>query len=313
MSAVVAMSSWETKPLADVFSTSLPLPPTLDPDFEEALRHVLDNPGSLVRPRLVMQVALAYEVDVAHALDLGVALEYFHTASLLFDDLPSMDNAMERRGAPCAHLVFGEAGAILSALALINRAYALIWRAVSELPRDSQTRALAYLESCLGVHGVLNGQSLDLHYSTLPHTLNTTEHIARGKTVSLIRLTLVLPAMLGGAPDRDIQLLERLALFWGLGYQIVDDLKDVLQNTGQSGKTAARDAELDRPNIAVAIGSAAAARRLTRFIEMGDRTLDRLLRRNITLEFLRTLRSDLDQELKRVMRTTDVLAEDSRE
>lgn len=274
---------------------------------------MLDNPGSLVRPRLVLQVAMAYGLDAAHAQDLGVALEYFHTASLLFDDLPCMDNAMERRGAPCAHMVFGEAGAILSALALINRAYALVWRAMSGSPPERHARAMAYLECSLGVHGLLNGQSLDLHYFLLPHTLETTERIARGKTVSLIRLTLVLPAMLGGAPDRDIQLLERLALFWGLGYQIVDDLKDVLQNTAQSGKTAARDAVLDRPNIAVAIGPAAAVRRLTRFIEIGDGALDRLLERNFELQFLRRLRSDLEQELSRTISGTRILAEDGRQ
>src|ERR1035437_7354689 len=118
-------STLEIKPFADAFSASLLLPDTLDPHFEEALRHVLDNPGSLVRPRLVYEDAMAYGLDPAHAQDLAIALEYFHTASLLFDDLPCMDNAQERRGAPCAHIVFGEAGAILSALALINRAYGL--------------------------------------------------------------------------------------------------------------------------------------------------------------------------------------------
>src|ERR1035438_8069768 len=139
-------STLETKPFADAFSTSLLLPDTLDPHFEEALRHVLDNPGSLVRPRLVFQMATAYGMDAARAQDLAIALEYFHTASLLFDDLPCMDNAQERRGVPCAHIAFGEAGAILTALALINRAYALTWRAVSGCPQNIQHRALAYIE-----------------------------------------------------------------------------------------------------------------------------------------------------------------------
>src|SRR5208282_2384695 len=96
--------------------------------------------------------------------------------------------------------------------------------------------------------------------------LETTERIARGKTVSLIRLTLVLPAMLGGASARDLQQMERISVFWGLGYQIVDDLKDVLQSEAQSGKTSARDVLLGRPNIAAVIGIRGAIRRLTRFI-----------------------------------------------
>ena len=306
------MDALEIKSFADAFGASLPLPSALDPNFEEALRHVLDNPGSLVRPRLVFQVAMAYGLDPAHAQDLSIALEYFHTASLLFDDLPCMDNALERRGAPCAHIVFGEAGAILSALALINRAYALSWRAIGACPQSRQPQVLAYLEHRLGIEGLLNGQSLDLHYFSLPHTRETTELIARGKTVSLIRLTLVLPAMLGNASPRDIQLLERIALFWGLGYQIVDDLKDVLQNTSDTGKTVARDVLLDRPNIAVAIGTRGAVQRLARLIVLGDRTLRRLLRSRPALDFLENLRRDLDQELARVTQNACRLMEGDR-
>ena len=123
-------SRLEMQPFREAFSSHLPLPATLDPHFEEALRHVLDNPGSLIRPRMVVQMATAYGLRPEPARDLAIALEYFHTASLLFDDLPCMDNAEQRRGVPCAHLAFGEAGAILAALALINRAYSLAWRAV---------------------------------------------------------------------------------------------------------------------------------------------------------------------------------------
>jgi hypothetical protein len=141
------MNHLDTSFLAEAFSSSLPLPSVLDPNFEDALRHVLDNPGSLVRPRLVFQMASAYGLGRVPAQELAVALEYFHTASLLFDDLPCMDNALERRSAPCTHLVFGEEGAILTALALINRAYALTWRAVASCPKARQPRALAFIET----------------------------------------------------------------------------------------------------------------------------------------------------------------------
>ena len=181
-----------------------------------------------------------------------------------------MDNALERRGAPCTHLVFGEEGAILTALALINRAYALTWRAIAGSQYAKKSEALSFIEHCLGVEGLLNGQSFDLHYSTLPRTRETTEHIARGKTVSLIRLDARLPAMLGGASQRELQQIERISTFWGLGYQIVDDLKDVLESSAQSGKTPARDLLLGRPNIEAVIGVRAAVQRLTRLIDLGD-------------------------------------------
>jgi geranylgeranyl pyrophosphate synthase len=288
--------------LADAFKTFLPLPATLDQSFGEALCHVLDNPGSLVRPRMVYQVAASCGLDHAPATDLAIALEYFHTASLVFDDLPCMDNALERRGVSCVHFAFGEASAILTALALINRAYALTWRAIFAAPRQKQQRSLKYIEDRLGVEGLLNGQSLDLNYATLPHNRETTERIARGKTVSLIRLTLVLPAMLGDASEREIQLLERIALNWGLGYQMVDDLKDLLGSPTEAGKTVARDLVLDRPNAAAVLGIPGAVSRLTRFIGLGDRALNHLLKARPEMSFLENLRNELEEELVRVTR-----------
>ncbi len=293
------------------FFDALPLPSALDPGFEDALRHVLTNPGSLVRPRMVLRVAAAYGLDSSSAHNVAFAVEYFHTASLIFDDLPCMDNAIERRGVPCVHVEFGEATAILSALALINRAYALIWQSVAECPQHGRRHVMTYIEKRLGVEGLLNGQSLDLHYATLPHTRETTEHIARGKTVSLIRLTLVLPAMLGGAPARETQLLERIAICWGLGYQIIDDLKDVLQNATDAGKTVARDELLDRPNIASAIGICAAVERLERLMSIGDTTLRRLLAHRPALSFLLNLRSDLEGELRQVTDSACEMAEET--
>jgi geranylgeranyl diphosphate synthase type II len=294
------MDHLETRLFAAAFGSLLPLPTKLEPHLEEALRHVLNHPGTLVRPRLVFEMALAYGLESGHARDLAVSLEYFHTASLIFDDLPCMDNAQKRRGAPCVHVAFGDATAILAALALINRAYALSWRAVAGAPQERQTRALAYIERRLGVEGLLNGQSLDLRYSTLPHDRRTTQRVANDKTVSLIRLPLILPAMLGGASESELQLLERLALSWGLSYQIVDDLKDVLQNSEETGKTVARDSSLDRPNLVLAIGIPAAVERLTRLIERGDKALERLIEQRPAIRFLKKLRHDLNSESTRV-------------
>ncbi len=286
--------------IEQMFRRSLPLPDDLEPAFRAALGHLLRNPGSMVRPRLVLQLAAAYNFETAAAADLATALEYFHTASLVFDDLPCMDNALSRRGSACVHVPFGEASAILAALALINRAYALTWKVLARCPRDTQTAAMEYLEQRLGVNGLLNGQSLDLNYARLPHDRETTERIACGKTVSLIRLTLVLPAMLGGASRREIRLLERMAMCWGLGYQMVDDLKDLLQSSAESGKTAARDQALDRPNIALAIGVPAAVARLTTLIRLGDRMMVRLFAIRPALEFLAKLRIDLETELNKI-------------
>ena len=107
-------------------------------------------------------------------------------------------------------------------------------------------------------------------------------------------------------PAREIQLLERIAVCWGLAYQAIDDLKDVLQSATETGKTAARDELLDRPNMASAIGVCGAVERLERLLRVGDLTLHRLLVHRPALSFLSKLRSDLEAELRRV---TDVACE----
>ena len=67
-----------------------------------------------------------------------------------------------------------------------------------------------------------------------------------------------------------------------------------------TGKTGARDATLDRPNAALALGVPAAAKRLERVLSSGDRALGALLRLRPELGFLREFRSTLDEELGRL-------------
>ena len=291
----------DQKNLRNDLAEYLPLPAGMEPHLKAALQGVLRNPGSLVRPEIVGKMFAAYDLSAIHATELGIALEYFHTASLLFDDLPCMDDALERRGAPCIHVEFGEAEAILAALALINKAYGLTWRAIAGCGHDRQLTALSYVEQYLGVRGLLNGQSMDLNYASLSHDLPTTERIAMGKTVSLIRLTLVLPGILGGASPQELQLLDRVAICWGLSYQIVDDLKDVLHTPAESGKTGSRDLSLGRPNIALVAGVEGAVQRLTRLIRIGDRMLQRVVDRRPGVAFLQDLRSQLNTEADEIM------------
>ncbi len=290
------MDDSQTTRLKKAFTERMPLPPALEPHLRQALGRVLENPGSLIRPEIALEIARGYGLAEGPATDLAIGLEYFHTASLLFDDLPAMDDATERRGAQCVHVDFGDAGAILAALALVNRAYALTWRAVAAGPVERQRHALEYVERHLGVDGLLNGQSMDLHYASLPHDQRTTERTAIGKTVSLIRLTLVLPALIGGASENELHLLERIALFWGLSYQIIDDLKDVFQSLSESGKTPSRDLALGRPNLALTLGVERALERMHRLMRLGDRTLDRLIGLRPGVWFLRGVRAELGEE-----------------
>lgn len=290
--------------LRTAFHAGLALPHGTEPHLAGALRDTLMHPGSMVRAELAFRIACSFGLSEQRSENLAVAIEYFHTASLLFDDLPAMDDARLRRGVPCAHHVHGEGAAILAALALINRAYSLVWKSVAGLSPDVQSASLSYLERHLGIAGLLNGQSQDLHYAGLAPCLREPQSVAMGKTVSLIRLALVLPAIAAGAPSGETHLLERLAIFWGLSYQTLDDLKDILPAGDFHGKTAARDAFLDRPNLALSIGVSGSFQRIDRLMSLAGRAIARLVKRRAQLAFLREVRVQFNKEIASLSEAT---------
>jgi geranylgeranyl pyrophosphate synthase len=242
-------------------------------ETEEHLRGVLEDvlghPGRLIRAQVAYGLLARYPVTRSAACGMAIAIEYFHAASLIFDDLPSMDNATERRGRPCPHRIYGEAAATLGALALVNQAYALLWRAFGELS-VARARASAELVSeCLGLHGLLDGQARDLHFRARPLGAEPILAVAEGKTVALIRLTLVLPALAGGDDESVAAGLGALARAWGLSYQIIDDFHDALLPTEETGKSRAMDEPRGRPNLPLGVGPDEAMARLTGLLDEG--------------------------------------------
>ena len=274
--------------------------PATEPRLRGALEHVLANPGSLVRAQLAYRILSARSVEESRALAVAVAIEYFHTASLVFDDMPPMDNATERRGSPCAHVKFGEATATLAGLALINRGYALLWQVLGTLPEAARLEASRLVTSCLGVQGILNGQSRDLNFHTSARREREVLEVAEGKTVTLIRLTLLLPAVVSGVTAEVQGQLEELATLWGLAYQIMDDFKDVLMSPEETGKTAARDANLHRPNLPAAIGLDSARIRLDTLMSEARTRVSRLQQRDPTWAILGRLQRVLDRDQERI-------------
>lgn len=248
------------------FRSLLPLTANTEPHLRGVIDDALSHPGSMVRAQLAYAIMRSYHVDSIRARSAAVAIEYFHTASLIFDDLPAMDNAVERRGCACPHVVYGEAAAQLGALALINQAYGLLWEVLDTLSLRHRRLASALVTKSLGVGGVLNGQSRDLHFADGAGQAGDVLEVAEGKTVPLIRLTLVLPALIGGADEAALEALDRLSELWGLSYQIMDDFKDCLMTKDETGKSTARDAKLGRPNLPRAAGLGLAQQKLERLM-----------------------------------------------
>lgn len=281
------------------FRHFLPGAAYLERCLADAVDHVLAHPGNLVRAHLACETGLVVDLPESSALALAVAVEYFHTASLLFDDLPAMDDARERRGHACTHVVFGEAAGTLTALAFVNRAYALLWQAMEAASTTSRLEASALTERCLGLYGMLNGQSLDLHGEGVAWTPSAVLRVSMGKTVCLIHLALVLPAVLGGASPNVRHALHQLGVYWGLSYQILDDLKDVCLSGADTGKTSQRDAILGRANLALTEGVGRSFERVSRLVRLSDRVIRRLEESSGEWRYLWQAQQRFVQEMQR--------------
>jgi geranylgeranyl diphosphate synthase type II len=159
-----------------------------------------------------------------------------HTYSLIHDDLPALDNDDLRRGRPTSHKVFGEAMAILAGDALLTLAFEVLGdvgnaRLVKELAAASGT-----------VKGMIAGQVHDLEGEKQTPTPELLERIHRAKTGALLRASVRMGAIHGGANDSELDALSRYGEHAGLAFQIVDDLLDVEQTSEALGKTAGKDA-----------------------------------------------------------------------
>ena len=130
--------------------------------LSDAARYALLAPGKRLRPLLTMAAAAQFGAPPHAALDAGCAFEMVHAASLLLDDLPSMDDAALRRGRATAHRVHGEDLAVLAAVALLARAFGVLGAAEAIAP-EGRLRLVARLSEAVGFDGLSAGQTRDLH------------------------------------------------------------------------------------------------------------------------------------------------------
>lgn len=259
--------------MTESFRQGMGRPEGVERRLAAALGDLLARPGSLTRAVTAYLMGIQMGVPENNARALACGIEYLHTASLVFDDLPAMDDARMRRGMPTLHVLHGEGVAMLAALAMINRGYMLLWQGISNGSSERRAEAGEWVDRCLGTIGMIGGQAHDIGGWREGQTAAEVSEVAARKTGDLLRLTVVLPAMVGQGTDREIHLLDRLALLRGLAYQAADDVKDVI---GGAGKSCGRDEELGRPNLVAAEGFHQAVRHLNRLVEVGDRVQSNL-------------------------------------
>ena len=200
----------------------------------------------------------------------AVAVEFVHAASLVLDDLPSMDDARRRRGRPALHLLHGVATAELAAVALLSRAFELIARAEG-ISGAVRARILGELAGAVGAEGCCAGQAADLSARPEAVGLDDLEAIHAQKTGALFVAAVRGGAEAGTAGERTLSALALYARNLGLAFQITDDLLDSEGDAEAMGKDTRRDAH--RANFASILGPESSHRLVQELLDAAAKAL----------------------------------------
>jgi len=175
-----------------------------------------------------------------------------HTASLIFDDLPSQDNASTRRGRPTLHQVYDVATAELTGLYLTQKA---MEEQASLEQFDPKTVLHLIHYSSRIVADMCRGQAMDLNSRGKQLTLEQLNTMCFYKTGIAFEASLIMPAILADAKAVEMEALKLFARHAGIAFQIKDDLLDVDGDSILLGKSIGKDAENNNSTFVSILGS----------------------------------------------------------
>lgn len=203
--------------------------------LEKACAYALQTNGKRFRPIIVYLIAQALNSPF-DVMPSALASEVLHTASLIADDMPCMDNENERRNKATLHKVYGESIALLASYTLISKGYELVCDNSNKVasqgfkePEKACVVAIKQMSQAAGLSGATNGQFLDLYPPD--NSIETIIKIMEQKTITLFEMSFVLGWIFGGGNLDQLEDLKKCAYHFGLAFQIADDLQDVQQDS----------------------------------------------------------------------------------
>ncbi len=222
----------------------------------DAANYSLAGNGKRLRPIMTWFMSVnGYGLSQSAIIPLLKSLEYMHTASLIFDDLPSQDNAPIRRGRPTLHQVYNIAIAELTGLFLTQSA---IWEQASLDQFDSKTVLKLIQYSTQVTADMCKGQALDLESKGKQLTLEQLNMMSFYKTGIGFEASLIMPAILAHANKLEMEALKKFSHHAGIAFQIKDDLLDVEGDLNLLGKPIGKDAENNNSTFVSILGAVGA-------------------------------------------------------
>ena len=239
--------------------------------LRDCLAHTLLAPGKRFRPLLTVLIANDLGGPQGGVIDVACAGEMVHTASLILDDLPCMDDAPLRRNRASAHVAFDESTAILSAVELLSRAFGVIARA-DDISPDVRATLSSMLARTVGANGLIAGQLADLSNTDSGAGVEDVERLNQLKTGALFDFAVLSAGHMAGASARKMDALAEFSRQLGLAFQLLDDIKDVMMSDVTAEKTTGRD--IGKATLVALTGSAASLKRLRGYLDDAKAALD---------------------------------------
>jgi len=212
-----------------------------NPEFDHILNYLAENSGKMLRPRMVYLSGAMYPHDENLLINIAVAVELIHLASLVHDDI--IDNSELRRGQPSLNQRWGNQVSVLTGDYLFAAAFNLISQCNSPPVMENLTDTIKVM--CSGEIKQL-GLLFDINLSKEDYFDKTYR-----KTACLFASSCAVGAILGKAPEKQITMLEQFGLYLGYAYQIIDDVLDFVSDSELLGKPVASD--LSQGNITLPV------------------------------------------------------------
>jgi len=227
--------------------------------IHEAMRYSALDSGKRLRPILTLSACEAVGGAVEAAVPSACAIECIHTFSLIHDDLPCMDDDDYRRGRPSLHRAYDEAIALLAGDALFALAFQLICE-TKGVGEDVLLQVCRVISEATGTGGMVGGQVLDMLLEGEEVTLEQVQEIHRLKTGALIKASVVVGGLIGGASDSQMRALNGYGSNIGLAFQIADDILDLIGDQEKLGKPVGSDIKHKKATYPSVIGIDESAR-----------------------------------------------------
>lgn len=253
----------------------------------EAMNYSVKAGGKRLRPLLMLETAKLFSDETENIFPFMAAIEMIHTYSLVHDDLPAMDNDEYRRGKKTTHAKYGEDLGILAGDGLLNLAYEVMSDAIIEADDSAKAaKAFQIIAKKAGAFGMVGGQTVDIISEGKEIDLDTIMYIHNLKTAALIEASMMAGAVLGGADNEEIGIVEKIAKNIGIAFQIQDDILDITSTTEVLGKPVMSDEKNHKITYVSICGLDKSKENVAKYSEEAMNLLDGLHRENLFLKQL---------------------------